>query len=75
MENKYKTPYNGPFSILQVNDNGTVNMKVGAVEDIYNIRRLTPYTVVDAPDHKGVSNMPAQLRRSIRLQTSGKEDS
>src|SRR5688500_11438000 len=68
-ENKYKTPYKGPFSILQVNDNGTVCMKVGAVDDTYNIRRSTPYIAADAPDHGRVCNMPAQPRRSIRLQT------
>ena len=45
-ENKYKTPYKRPFDILQVNDNGTVCLKVGAAEDMYNIRRLTPYRVV-----------------------------
>ena len=36
-ENKYESPYKGPFCILQVNDNGTVCLKVGAVEDTYNI--------------------------------------
>ena len=28
-ENKYETPYKGPFDILKVNDNGTVRLKVG----------------------------------------------
>ena len=36
-ENKYKSPYKGPYNILQVNDNGAVHLKVGAVEDTYNI--------------------------------------
>jgi hypothetical protein len=28
MENKYETPFKGPFAILKVNDNGTVHIKV-----------------------------------------------
>ena len=36
-ENKDETPYKGPFSILQVNNNGTVRLKMGAVEDTINI--------------------------------------
>src|SRR5688500_12206929 len=74
-ENKYKTPYKGPFSILQVNDDGTVCLKVGAFEGTYKIRRLTPYTEVDASNCRGVCNMPTQMRRSARHQTSGKVDS
>ena len=35
-KNKYKSPYKGPYDILQVNDNGTVHMKVGTVEDTYD---------------------------------------
>ena len=42
-ENKYEAPYKGPYSILHVNDNRMVCLKVGAVEDMYNIQRLTPY--------------------------------
>ena len=37
MENKYETPYKGPYTIIKVNDNGTVQMKVKNVEDSYNI--------------------------------------
>ena len=70
MENKYKTPYKGPYCILQVNDNGTARSRVGADEDTYNIQRLTPYTKADALDHGGECNMKAQLRRSVRKQTS-----
>ena len=50
-ENKYESPYKGPYSILHVNDNGTVCLKVGAVEDTYNIQRLTPYIQVDPSDN------------------------
>jgi hypothetical protein len=34
-ENKYESPYQGPFVIMQVNDNGTACLKVNAVEDTY----------------------------------------
>lgn len=53
-ENKYETPYQGPFSILKVHDNGTVYPRVGAIEDTYNIRRLAPYTF--APTKADVVN-------------------
>ena len=42
-ENKYESPYQGPFNILKVNDNGTVCLMVKSVEDTCNIRRLIPY--------------------------------
>ena len=42
-ENKYESPYSGPFTILQVNDNGTVRMKVKSVTDTYNIGRIKPF--------------------------------
>lgn len=41
---KYGTDaYYGPFSIVQVNDNGTVRVREGATTDTYNIRMITPY--------------------------------
>ena len=72
-ENKYETPYQGPFRILKVNDNGTVHLKAGAVEDTYNIRRLTPYisapTKADTIDHGGECSMQTAVpRRSARKQ-------
>ena len=42
-ENKWEAPYAGPYKILQVNDNGTVRMKINSVTDTYNIRRIKPY--------------------------------
>jgi hypothetical protein len=72
-ENKYESPYNGPYSILQVNDNGTVRLKVGAVEDAYNIQRLTPYIQADASNHGGECNIPTQIRRSARQQALVKD--
>ena len=56
-ENKYEAPYKGSYCIQQVNDNRTVQLKVGAVEDTVNIRRLTPFTSaptsVDSTVHHG----------------------
>jgi hypothetical protein len=43
-ENKYETPYQGPFTITQVrNENGTVQMMIKNVEDTINIRSLPWY--------------------------------
>jgi hypothetical protein len=42
-ENKYESPYHGPFLIMQVNDDGRLCLKVNAVEDTYNVRRIIPY--------------------------------
>jgi hypothetical protein len=41
-ENKYEAPYEGPYTITKVIDNGTVCLKVNNVEDTYNIQRLNP---------------------------------
>ena len=62
-ENKYETPYQGPYRILQVNDNGTVRLNMGAVKDTINIQRLTPYIEPDNLHHGGKCSMP---RRSSR---------
>jgi transposase InsO family protein len=56
-ENKYESPYIGPLDIMKVNDNGTVRLKVNAVEDTYNIRRIIPYHTAPDPDHGGECNM------------------
>jgi hypothetical protein len=50
-ENKYETPYQGPYTITQVNENGTVRMMIKNVEDTINIRRLTPYLRTDDIPH------------------------
>ena len=42
---------------MKVNDNGTVRLKVNAVEDTYNIRRIIPYHTAPDPDHGGECNM------------------
>ena len=36
-------PYDGPYRILKVNNNGTVRLKMGAVTDTVNIRLIKPY--------------------------------
>ena len=35
--------YLGPYTIVRVNDNGTVRVDEGTVTDTYNIRNITPY--------------------------------
>src|SRR6187200_3150469 len=56
-ENKYESLYRSPYNILKVNDNGTVCLRVGAVEVSYNIRRLTRYTAANASNHGGECSM------------------
>ena len=64
-QNKYETPYAGPYKIIRVNDNGTVQLQVNAVSDTYNIRRLTPYIELSDIDHGGECNMRlAKAKRS-----------
>ena len=38
-----ENPYTGPYQVLKVNDNGTVQLKMVAVVDTVNIRLLKPY--------------------------------
>jgi len=38
-----ENPYRGPFTITQVNDNGTVQLHMGAIYETINIRLLKPY--------------------------------
>jgi len=62
-ENKYETPYLGPFDILKVNDNGTVRLQMGAIIDTVNIRRITPYYSAAVPDHGGECNMQTSKKK------------
>jgi hypothetical protein len=62
-ESKYESPYQGPFVIMQVNDNGTICLKVNAVEDTYNIRRIIPYHTSPDPDHGGECNVRTSKKR------------
>ena len=70
-ENKYEAPYKGPYCILQVYDNGTVRLQVGAVKDTVDLRRLMPYTSAlnkaDTNNHGGECSMPTtEPRRAAR---------
>jgi transposase InsO family protein len=56
-ENKYESPYQGAFVIMQVNDNWTVSLKVNEVEDTYILRRIIPYHTSPEPDHGAECNM------------------
>ena len=40
---KCKTPYKGPFVITYCFTNGTVMLKYGVIQIMYNIRRIKPY--------------------------------
>ena len=35
--------YEGPYTIIKVNDNGTVRFKKKSVTDVFNIRNIHPY--------------------------------
>jgi len=66
-ENKYETPYKGPYTILKVNDNGTIRMQVNNVEDTYNIRRLTPYLGTEDIVHGGECSMRTARNKRTRM--------
>jgi transposase InsO family protein len=65
-ENKYETPYKGLYTILKVNDNGTIRMQVNNVEDTYNIRRLTPYLGTEDIVHGGECSMRTARNKRTR---------
>jgi hypothetical protein len=63
--NKYETPYQGPFTITQVNENGKVQIMIKNVEDTINIRQLTPYLGTDNIPHGGECSMRnSRVRRA-----------
>ena len=41
--NKMEMPWKGPFKITQVWGNGTVTLRMGAVQTRVNMRWITPY--------------------------------
>ena len=43
MLNMKDTPFDGPFTVRHVNDNGTVVLQMGSVLDTWNIRNIKPY--------------------------------
>ena len=56
-ENKYETPYAGPFAILRVNDNGTVYLQMENITDTVNNRRIKPFKDLSDIDHGGECSM------------------
>ena len=68
-ENKYETPYQGPYTITSINANGTVRMKIKNVEDTINIRRLTPYLGTDDIQHGGECSMRTARAKRPRTNT------
>jgi hypothetical protein len=70
-ENKYEAPYSGPHTILKVNDNGTVRLKVKNVKDTYNIRRLTPFYDADTIGHGGECSMRISKAKRKRTDAQG----
>ena len=51
--NKYEQPYKGPYLVMQVNTNGTVHLKIGAVADTMNIRCIHPYKMTSSKANHG----------------------
>ena len=49
-------------------------MKVGAVEDTYNICQLHPVNHADASDHGGECNISTQASRSDRPKSAKRKD-
>jgi len=62
-ENKYDRSYSGPHTIIQVNTNGTVRLRVGSVTDTINIRRIEPYKKPPDSIHGGDCNMRLSKRK------------
>ena len=44
---KYKTPFRGPYEIVQTWTNGTVTLQTGTVTHRINIRNIKPYNYAD----------------------------
>jgi len=38
-----KSLYSGPYTVQQVNDNGTVHLSMGVVTEVVNIRLIKPF--------------------------------
>jgi hypothetical protein len=61
--NKYESPYEGPYTVEEVNTNGTVRLTMGAVTDVVNLRRLQPFKTPDANRGSECSMRLAKKRR------------
>ena len=51
--NKYEQPYKGPYLIMQVNTNGTIHLKIGALMDTVNIRCIHSYKITSSNAYHG----------------------
>jgi len=68
-EYKYEVPYSGPHTILQVNTNGTVRLRVGSVTDTINIRRIEPFKASTPGSIRGGEcNMRLSKDRRVKRQ-------
>ena len=66
-ENKYEQPYSGPHPVLRTYDNGAIKIQKGAVTEIVNIRRITPYVEPETFDQGGGCNMRQAKQRDKGL--------
>ena len=56
--NKYEQLYKGPYLVMQINTNGTVHLKIGAVTDTMNIRHIHPFKMMSSnANHGGECSM------------------
>ena len=51
--NKCEQLYKDPYLVMQVNTNGTVCLKIGAVMDMINIRCIHPYKMTSSNSNHG----------------------
>lgn len=70
-EHKYEQPYSGPHHILQVFNNGTVCLQMGAVVDTVNIRRIEPFKEAPSSIHGGECNMRRSKRKRNQASKRG----
>jgi len=73
-ENKYEQPYSGPHTIIEVNNNGTVRLQMGAVTDTINIRRIEPFRAPSSLIHGGECSMRHAKSRRRDKQTDQKQN-
>ena len=66
--NKYEQPYKGPYLVMQVNTNGTVCLKIGAVMDTVNTRCIHPYKMMSSnSNHGGECSMRHSVAQAQRM--------
>ena len=69
-ENKYEQPNSGPHQVLQVFNNGTIEIQKGAVTKTVNILRVTPFN-----DHKSFNQRDeCNRQRSKRIKLQHDQD-